>query len=152
MTRTKWGTDLAKQAESFDLALFKMMSSRIAERFGVSEKTVQRWVKAERARRHALATPSVREEVLLQVDQALTAAWMNYEAQKVGTPARGKALKVVITVLKLRAEFRGLGIDHARAKAYDYQGTFLRDWWRRLRVVRKARQIGMTRVIGEETV
>lgn len=78
---------------------------------GVSDRSVKRWVQAERARREELVTPSVREEVLLQADQALATAWTNYHSQKEGTPARSQALSVVLEALKFRAALHGLGID-----------------------------------------
>ena len=114
MSRTRSSRDLAKQAEAFDLDLFKMPQSSIAEKLRVSVKTVQRWVKAERARRQTLATGSIREEVLLQVDRVVTAAWTDYNAQEVGTHARGKALNAVITALKFRAELHGLAPRQAQ--------------------------------------
>ena len=100
-----------KQVQAFDLALEKHPYPRIAQMLRVSERSVKRWIQAERVRREALVTPSVREEVFLQADQALAAAWTNYHGQKEGTPARSQALSVVLEALKFRATLHGLGLD-----------------------------------------
>jgi hypothetical protein len=111
MPRTKGSPDVLKQVQAFDLALQKHPYPRIAQMLGVSERSIKRWIQAERVRREELVTPSVREEVLLQADQALATAWTNYHSQKTGTPARSQALSLIFEALKFRAELYGLGID-----------------------------------------
>ncbi len=111
MVRTKGSPDPLKRVRAFELSLFKFPYAAIARDLEVSERTIKRWIQSEKAQRENYASESVREEIFLQTDQLLSEAWRNYRSMDPKSPARGRALRDVLAVLKFRAALHGVGIQ-----------------------------------------
>jgi hypothetical protein len=119
MVRTKGSPDPLKRVRAFDLSLFKVPYAVIANELDVSERTVKRWIQFERNQRQNVTNDSIRLEIFGQVDQVLAEAWKNYQLQELGSSGCGRALRVVLAVVKFRASLHGLGIDSEVRKEID---------------------------------